>query len=225
MQKIPIQIILRKVEFIETHCDLLDFYGEEIEPKEISYSPNTLNIGGVVLRVENGRYAFAQALSQYIEPNMHVFESNVICSNIHSPYPKRWGHNNVIGGSGFGYERSPDNRPYRIPHLGSVRFGEGVEIGSCVCIDRGVVDDTVIGDHTKIDNEVHIAHGAKIGKNVLIVAGSVIGGSTIIGDNCFLGINCSIKNKLRIGENVTIGMGAVVLSDVPDNTIVKGLWK
>ena len=43
-----------------------------------------------------------------------------------------------------------------------------------------------------------------------------------IGDNNFFGINCSVKQHLTIGSNCVIGMGAVVIHDVPDNTTVKG---
>lgn len=130
----------------------------------------------------------------------------------------------VIGKSGFGYVRDGDVF-IQMPHAGNVIIELGVEIGAHTVIDRAVVGSTIIGQGTKIDNLVHVAHGVKIGKHCLIVAGTVIGGSSEIGDYCFLGINCSIKNKVKIGNNVTIGMGAIVLSDVPDNTVVKGLWK
>jgi UDP-3-O-[3-hydroxymyristoyl] glucosamine N-acyltransferase len=135
------------------------------------------------------------------------------------------GQNCSIGSDGFGYAREEDGTLVKMPHRGGVVIEENVTIHNNVCIDRGVIGDTVIGAGTKIDNLVHIAHGVKIGKNCLIVAGTVIGGSSEVGDNCFLGINCSIKNKVKIGNNVTVGMGAIVLADVPDNTTVIGVWK
>lgn len=131
----------------------------------------------------------------------------------------------VIGKDGFGYARDADGSLVKMPHSGNVVIEDDVEIGAHTVIDRAVLGSTVIGKGTKIDNLVHCAHGVKIGKHCLIVAGTVIGGSTEIGDRCFLGINCSIKNKIKIGNDVTIGMGAIVLSDVPGNTVVKGLWK
>lgn len=142
------------------------------------------------------------------------------------------GSNTVIGGQGFGFHKlsqmdpsvpsaqsaEKDGEPaslVRFPHIGSVRIGHRVEIGSNTCIDRGAIGDTIIGDDTKIDNLVHIAHNVRIGQRCIIVAGAVIGGSAIIEDDVFIGINASIKNKVRIGNGATIGMGAVVTKDVP----------
>ena len=49
---------------------------------------------------------------------------------------------------------------------------DDVEIASGCTIDRGSVDDTVIGKNTYLDNQVHIAHNVKIGSNCMI-AGQV----------------------------------------------------
>lgn len=225
MDRIDITRLVGNIDHIDVIGDIMDFYGVEIGPDEIRYFENFIYLGGFCIKTENGRYAFAQALQCFIEPQMQAWESNYICENTRFDGVMMWGKNNVIGGHGFGYEKSKDGIPLRIKHLGNVVIGKNVEIGSNVCIDRGVIDSTIIGDNTKIDNLVHIAHNVKIGKSCLIVAGAVIGGSTTIEDNTFVGINASIKNKLKIGSNVVIGMGSTVLSDVPDNTTVKGLWK
>jgi acetyltransferase-like isoleucine patch superfamily enzyme len=219
--KVYITHLVGNISHLEVIGDIMDFYGIKIEPEEIRFNENTLYLGGLSLKVESGRFAFAQALSHFDEPKMQFwFGNNAVCENTEFNGPVQIGYNNTIGKQGFGYEQG-----LRIRHLGKVWIGERVDIGSGVCIDRAVIGSTIIGNGCKIDNQVHIAHGVEIGENTLIVAGSVIGGSTKIGNNCFIGINASIKNKIRIGNNVTIGMGAIVLSDVPDNTTVKGLWK
>ncbi|MGH7606913.1 MAG: UDP-3-O-(3-hydroxymyristoyl)glucosamine N-acyltransferase, partial [Gemmatimonadales bacterium] len=65
----------------------------------------------------------------------------------------------VLGSDGFGYISGKDGAAHRkIPHVGRCLIGDDVEIGANTCIDRGSVDDTVIGSGTKIDNLVHIAH-------------------------------------------------------------------
>ena len=122
----------------------------------------------------------------------------------------------AIGKDGFGYEPDEDGNLVFFPHLGNVIIGNNVDIGAYTCIDRGTIDDTIIGDGTKIDNLVHIAHNVCIGNNCVIPPGVVIGGSVAIGDNTFIGINASIREHVKIGSNCVIGMGSVVLHDVPD---------
>lgn len=128
----------------------------------------------------------------------------------------------VIGKPGFGFVRNEIGELEQMPHAGNVVIEENVHIGAQTCIDRAVVGSTFIGEGTKIDNLCHIAHGAKVGKHCLIVAGAVLGGSCEIGDFSYLGMGCLIKNKIKVGKNCVIGMGAVVISDVPDGWTVIG---
>lgn len=122
----------------------------------------------------------------------------------------------VIGKMGFGYVRDEKGELVAMPHAGNVIIEKYVTVGAHTCIDQAVIGSTFIGEGTKIDNLVHIAHGAKVGKHCLIVAGAVLGGSCEIGDYSYLGMGCLIKNKIKVGKGCTIGMGAVVIRDVPD---------
>ncbi len=199
----------------------------DIKPTDVRYDAQGIYVKDQFIPSDNPRLAFAKQLAEIPDNGMMYgregswFHSRVMCD-----YTKiKWGLNCVIGGDGFGYERDGDGTLYHIRHHGFVVLENGVSIGNNVCIDRGVIGATIIGEGTKIDNLVHIAHGVKIGKNCLIVAGAVIGGSAEIGDNCFIGINASIKNKVKIGSGVTVGMGAVITLDVPDNCTVVGLNK
>jgi UDP-3-O-[3-hydroxymyristoyl] glucosamine N-acyltransferase len=129
-----------------------------------------------------------------------------------------------IGADGFSYERDEHSFELeRFPHIGGVIIGNDVEISSNCSIARGSLSDTIVGDGTKIDALVHIAHNVEIGRNCLLGAGTVIGGSTKIGNDCRCGLNCTIKHKLRIGTNVTIGYGSSVITDVPDGERVEGV--
>ena len=73
-----------------------------------------------------------------------------------------------------------------------------------------------------IDNLVHVGHNAEIGDGTIIVAHATIGGSAKIGKNCFIGEGARIKQHITIGDQVIVGMGSVVLKDVPDRDIVAG---
>ncbi len=128
----------------------------------------------------------------------------------------------VIGGSGFGFERDEKGNKFRFPQIGSVRIGDDVEIGSQTCIDRGALSDTVIGDHTKINNLCHIAHNNKIGQNVTITGCVNLSGGNIIEDDVWIAPNASLVGYVHLGEKATIGMGAVVVKDVPAREVWVG---
>ena len=127
-----------------------------------------------------------------------------------------------LGGSGFGFERDEKGNKFRFPQIGSVRIGDDVEIGSQTCIDRGALSDTVIGDHTKINNLCHIAHNNKIGQNVTITGCVNLSGGNIIEDDVWIAPNASLVGYVHLGEKATIGMGAVVVKDVPAREVWVG---
>ncbi|MGI0020445.1 MAG: UDP-3-O-(3-hydroxymyristoyl)glucosamine N-acyltransferase [Nitrososphaera sp.] len=129
----------------------------------------------------------------------------------------------TIGFDGFAYERMQNGKLERFPHLKGVIIGDDVDICPNCLIGRGSLSDTVIGDGTKLDGQVYVAHNAKIGKNCLLAAGTIVGGTAKIGDQCWTGLHCSIKQKVRIGNNVIVGAGAVVLHDIADGDIVAGV--
>lgn len=129
----------------------------------------------------------------------------------------------VIGSDGFGYQPGQNKAWLKFEHVGGVSIGNGVEIGANTCIDRGALGDTVIGDGTKIDNLVHIAHNVQIGRHCLVIAHAMIGGSCVIGDGAWIAPNASILQKTRIGPGSTVGLGAVVLQDIPPNEIWAGV--
>lgn len=133
------------------------------------------------------------------------------------------GTNSVLGGIGFGFAVRKGYPPLRIPHFGNLQIGNNVEIGSGTHIDRGTFSTTVISDDVKIDNGVHIAHNAVIGKRTLVIAHAEISGSVQIGEDCWIAPNVSIKEKVRIGNNVLVGIGSVVLRDVESDQIVAGV--
>ena len=97
-----------------------------------------------------------------------------------------------------------------------------VEIASGCTIDRGSIDDTVIGKNTYIDNQVHIAHNVKIGEDCMIAGQVGFAGSSTIGNNVSIGGQAGISGHLKIGNNVRIGGGSGVVKDIDDNQIVMG---
>jgi UDP-3-O-[3-hydroxymyristoyl] glucosamine N-acyltransferase len=129
----------------------------------------------------------------------------------------------VLGGEGFGYEYDEDGVPIHFPHTGDIVIGNNVCIGSNTCIDRGTIDSTIIDDDVKIDNLVHIGHNVHVRKNTLIVAGTVICGGAQIGENCWISPNASLHQKITVGDNAKVGIGAVVLGRVREGQTVFGV--
>jgi UDP-3-O-[3-hydroxymyristoyl] glucosamine N-acyltransferase len=127
----------------------------------------------------------------------------------------------VIGEQGFGVAGDASG-PVDVPHLGRVIVQDRVTIGANSCIDRGVFDDTVIGEDSKIDNLCHLAHNCTIGRGVLIAAFGGISGSTTIGDGATLGGRVGIGDHRKIGAGSTLAGGAAVFQDVPPGEVWSG---
>jgi len=129
----------------------------------------------------------------------------------------------VLGSDGFGYVPSTRGElPRKIPQVGRCLIGDDVEIGANTTVDRGSVDDTVIGPGTKIDNLVQVAHNVRIGARCLIAAMVGIAGSTHVGDDVFLAGQVGLADHLTIGSRVRVTVQGGVIGDIPDGAIVSG---
>jgi UDP-3-O-[3-hydroxymyristoyl] glucosamine N-acyltransferase len=119
-----------------------------------------------------------------------------------------------IGVDGFGYVPGPDGHT-KIPHVGRCIVGEDVEIGANSTLDRGSVDDTVVGPGTKIDNLVHIGHNCRVGARCLIMAQVGLAGSTHVEDDVILAGQVGLAGHLTVGQGARIGAQSGVMHDVP----------
>lgn len=120
----------------------------------------------------------------------------------------------VIGESGFGPERDADNRPLMMIHFGGVVIGDHVAIGSLTTVCRGALGDTVLADHVKIDDHCHISHNCRIEEGAMITACVEISGSVRIGRNAWLSPGCALVQKISVGDDAFLGIGAVVTRGV-----------
>lgn len=118
----------------------------------------------------------------------------------------------VIGSDGFGYAQDK-GQWVKMPHLGGVRIGNRVEIGSNTSIDRGFLDNTIIHDGVIIDNLVQIAHNVEIGKHTAIAGCAGVAGSAKLGEHCMIGGSANIGGHLELGDNIHVtGMSAITRS-------------
>jgi UDP-3-O-[3-hydroxymyristoyl] glucosamine N-acyltransferase len=123
----------------------------------------------------------------------------------------------VLGSDGFGFVRDEKfGRYVKFPQVGRLVIGDYVEIGANCTIDRGALDETVIGPGTKLDNLVHIGHNCSVGANVVIAAQTGISGSSSVGDDCVLGGQVGMGDHAHLEVGVILGGQAGVL---PNKTI------
>ena len=132
-------------------------------------------------------------------------------------------HLNVsIGADGFGYRPSADGRGLvKVPQVGTVTLGDGVEIGAGSCVDRGKFSTTYLGDGTKIDNLVQIAHNCRLGRSCVMAGQSGLAGSITLGDGVIMGGGSRVKDHCTVGSGAKLGGNATALADVePGKTIL-----
>jgi UDP-3-O-[3-hydroxymyristoyl] glucosamine N-acyltransferase len=127
----------------------------------------------------------------------------------------------VIGADGFGYV-PVGVELMRVPHLGSVRIEDDVEVGANTCVDRAKTGETVIGKGTKLDNLIHVAHNVHIGRSCLIIAQVGIAGSVTIGDGVILAGQAGIADHIDIGSGAKVAAQGGVIGDVPAGVTVSG---
>ncbi len=112
---------------------------------------------------------------------------------------------------------------FKIPSIGSVLIGDNVEIGANTAIDRGTIEDTVIGENTKIDDLVMIGHNCKIGKGCMIVSQVGIAGSCVIGDRVVIAGQAGLADHITIGDDTIITAKAGVTKSFPEKSIIIGI--
>ncbi len=150
-----------------------------------------------------------------IYPNVVIYDGVVIGSRVILQAGA------IIGEDGFGFATHKGVH-HKIPHIGKVILEDDVEIGAGCGIERGTLDDTVIGRGSKIGDLVAIGHGTRIGAGCLIVAQAGIAGSTSLGHHCVLGGQVGIVGHIKVGDMVKIGAQAGVINDVPDGSVIFG---
>ena len=95
------------------------------------------------------------------------------------------------------------------------KIGEGLYIPHCTGI--------VVGSTTELGKNCtiypNVVFGARYSPNKDNPKGRR---HAKCGDNCVFGANASIIGAITIGNNVTVGAGAVVTKDIPDNVIAAG---
>ncbi len=126
-----------------------------------------------------------------------------------------------VGSSGFGYVQV-DSVHERINHVGGCVLGDDVEVGANTTVDRGSLDETVIGKGTKIDNLVQVGHNVRIGARCLIMAQVGVAGSVTVEDNVLLAGQAGLAGHLTVGRGARVAAQAGVIGNIPAGATVSG---
>lgn len=128
-----------------------------------------------------------------------------------------------IGYDPFSFGIHTSGEAYLFPAYGGVRIGSFVEIFHNVSIARGVASDTIIEDWVRVGNQAHIGNSVIVENGTTVCAQTDISAQVRIGPRCWIAQSAAIRQKLSIGADTVIGMGAVVVKDVPANVTVTGV--
>ena len=119
----------------------------------------------------------------------------------------------VIGADGFGLARDHDGW-VKIPQTGVVELGNDCEVGANTTIDRGAIENTVLGDDVRLDNQIQIGHNVRVGDHTIMAGCVAVAGSAVIGENCLIGGGAGIVGHISICDGTTIQAMSLVTHDI-----------
>lgn len=213
---------------------LLQLY-EELKPKRLGVSAKAIvdksaSIGqgvyigdGAVVEdnvtIQDDAKIYPQV---YLGSNVSVGENTIIYAGAKIYEGCKIGNNcvihsgAVIGADGFGFFPDEKGNLTHIPQMGTVILEDEVEVGANTCIDRAMLEATVIHKGTKLDNLIQIAHNCQIGEHTVMAAGCGVAGSVNIGSHCVFGGQVGIKDHVKIGNYVQVAAQAGIHRNVKD---------
>jgi len=94
---------------------------------------------------------------------------------------------------------------------------------NCFILENQTIQPTVrIGNNVVIWSGNHIGHGSVINDHTHIAFHVCISGNCSIGERCFFGVNSTVRDFVKIGDDVTIAMHSSVSSNVRDGSVILG---
>ncbi len=164
----------------------------------------------------------------YVGDNVSIGEDTILYAGVKVYYNCVIGNNCilhsgcVIGADGFGFIPNENGVYEKIPQLGNVIIEDDVEIGANSCIDRAMLESTIIEHGVKIDNLNQIAHNCIIGHDTVIAACCGIAGSVEVGNHCVMAGQVGVKDHVRIGNGVMVGSQAGIHKNIKDGQNILG---
>ena len=141
------------------------------------------------------------------------------------------------------YEIENDRRNSAVPLLNMLEINARIEPGAIIREKVTIGDNAIImmganinigcsiGEGTMIDLNATLGGRVQVGKMCHVGAGAVLAGvieppsakPVVIEDNVLIGANAVILEGVRVGTGAVVAAGAIVVDDVPPNTVVAGI--
>lgn len=129
----------------------------------------------------------------------------------------------VIGADGFGFANEKGIW-VKIPQVGRVLIADDVEIGANTTVDRGALDDTLIGFGVKLDNQIMVAHNVQVGEHTAMAGCVGVAGSTKIGARCTVGGAANIFGHLSIPDGTHVSGCTTVIASIKEPGAYTGIF-
>lgn len=203
-------------------CTVEKFYGQD-ETKDRPAIGQFTYISPEVVLGENVTIGHNCTL----DGDIHIGDNTEIGHNVTIVNRVRIGKNciigsgTVIGHDGLAFTEDEEHNKLMIKHYGGVNIGDNVYIYNNNVISRGTIDDTIIEDGAKIDSLCHLGHNTITRKRAAMSGLCELNGGVDVGENVFLAAG-TVRNQCKIGKNAFVGLGAVVVKDVPEGAVVVG---
>lgn len=100
----------------------------------------------------------------------------------------------------------------------------GATLGPGTVLLAGVVvtAPVAVGAHVAVMPHVVLTHDDEVGDHVTVAAGARLAGGVAADDGCYVGAGVLVREHVRIGAGALVGMGSVVLHDVPPGEVWAG---
>lgn len=103
--------------------------------------------------------------------------------------------------------------------FGDVQIGCGSFIGAMSILTTNIR----IGNHAILNRSNHIGHDTDIGDFFSAMPGSIVSGNCKLGNKIYLGTNSSIKEKIKICDNVIVGLNSGVVKNINECGVYAGV--